>query len=144
MKKVLLVLMMLLLLTSVGLAEDNTEQGPLMEDAVADAEPVVAVNPAPAMEEVLIMAQPVKATEVSAPAKLALAEDEPVLAKDEPIVPAIIKDLPNMPDVEKITEIAEEEGAPWGTYGGVIVLILAAIVGFIKVRRKKLPEHTGC
>jgi len=131
MKKILLVMMMFLLLTSVGLAEDNTEQEP------TDLVPIVGVDGPIEVAAVeiatVVVVAPVESTEVPADAELTPAVDEPILK----VIPAIIKELPNMPDIEKVTEIAEEEGAPWGTYGGVLVLILAAIVGFIKVQRKK-------
>ena len=127
MKYVLLVLMMFLMLTSVGLAEEPAAEAPTEPAAVVD----VVVDPAdpPLLTETVVTAEPKKATEALAPAK-----PSPAGTKE---IPAIIKDLPDVPDIGTVTEIAEEEGQSWGPYGGVLVLLLAAVVGFIRIKKKK-------
>lgn len=44
---------------------------------------------------------------------------------------------PTIDDVKKVETLAEQTGAGWGTYGGLIVLVLAGILAALKLRKKE-------
>jgi len=132
MKKALFVLMILMILTipvkaqETDVSTDGATDAP-MTDVVGEGD--IIDTPVSDTKEADIV-EPGKVMEVSADAKS---------LKAEKIIPTIIIDLLNVPDVEKVTDIAEEEAedAGWGAYGGIFVLLIAAVIGIIRIRRKK-------
>ena len=87
----------------------------------------------------LAFTSPVMAVQDSISASDGDVPAEAVEAEDGSLVPEVLKDLDNVPDIDKVAEIANEEAAEagWGTYGGIIVLLIAAFLGLLKTRKKK-------
>jgi len=136
-KKVLLILLLLLIIAIPAMAQEKagaSDTTPMIEVDGGDVKAAPMEKPAD-VKVVVPAEQPEKATEVPASAKSSPATEE------KETTPDLMKELP-VPDVDKITDLAEKETeeAGWGTYGSVFVLLLAAIMALLRIKKKKQTD----